>query len=78
MMATGHPEVTRALERFQRCFRDSNQSKPMNEDFYVRLSELASIRGPLRLPVERDLHFNPTHPLSWYTEKAQSCGYVMA
>ena len=30
---------------------------------YFSLSELEDVRGPLGLPVERDLHFNPT-PLS--------------
>jgi hypothetical protein len=30
---------------------------------YFSLSELEDARGPLGLPVERDLHFNPT-PLS--------------
>ncbi len=27
---------------------------------YFRLSELASVRGPLGLSIERDLHFRPT------------------
>ena len=30
---------------------------------YFRLSDLQSVRGPIGLGVERDLHFNPT-PLS--------------
>ncbi|WP_341531418.1 DUF2958 domain-containing protein (plasmid) [Nostoc sp. UHCC 0302] len=30
---------------------------------YFSLSELQSVRGPMGLPVERDLHFKPT-PLS--------------
>jgi hypothetical protein len=31
---------------------------------YFSLSELASARGPLGLPIERDLHWNPTTRLS--------------
>ena len=27
---------------------------------YFSLSELKTLRGPLRLPIERDLHFKPT------------------
>ncbi len=27
---------------------------------YFRLSELQAVRGPLGLPIERDLHFTPT------------------
>ena len=30
---------------------------------YFRLSELQEVRGPLKLPIERDLYFNPV-PLS--------------
>ncbi len=36
---------------------------PEGELGYVSLSELESVRGPLGLPVERDLFFSPT-PLS--------------
>ena len=35
----------------------------MPELGYVRLSDLQSIRGPMNLPVERDLHFTPA-PIS--------------
>ena len=34
-----------------------------NELGYFSLSELESVRGPLGLPIERDLHFKP-QPLS--------------
>ncbi len=33
---------------------------PEGELGYVRLSELKSVRGPLGLPIERDLYFKPT------------------
>lgn len=39
---------------------------------YVSLAELASLRGKLGLPIERDLHFVAAHPLSVYTEAARS------
>ncbi len=34
---------------------------------YFSLAELRTIRGPLGLPVERDLHWTP-RPLSWVRE----------
>lgn len=37
----------------------------------VRVSELASVRGRLGLPVERDLHFAPSHTLSVYAHAAR-------
>lgn len=33
---------------------------------YVSLSEIAALRGRNGLPVERDRHFSPTRPVSWY------------
>jgi hypothetical protein len=38
---------------------------------YVSVSELAAVRGPLGLPLERDLHFAPTRTLSAYAELAR-------
>ena len=38
----------------------------------VRMSELAAVRGRIGLPVERDLHFAPRHPLSVYTRAASA------
>ncbi len=38
---------------------------------YVRLSELANARGPLRLHVERDLHFEADKPISAYAAEAR-------
>lgn len=43
----------------------------------VRLSELASIVGPLKLPVERDLYFVATRTLSEYTRLAQRNGSII-
>lgn len=39
---------------------------------YVCLLELAALRGRLRLPVERDIHFCADRPLSAYVVEAQA------
>jgi hypothetical protein len=44
----------------------------------VRLSEIAAVRGALRLPVERDLFFRATKPLSRYAADALALGYISA
>ena len=38
---------------------------------YVSLAELQSVRGRLGLPVERDLHFIATKPISAYAHEAR-------
>ena len=43
----------------------------------VRLSELASIRGPLKLPIERDLYFIAQRTLSEYTRLARINGSII-
>ena len=45
---------------------------------YVRLSELEAVRGPMGLPVERDLHFAPTATLAGYAEAARAQGKIKA
>jgi hypothetical protein len=42
----------------------------------VRLSEIESVRGKLNLPVERDLHFEATHPISVYARAASRAGTI--
>jgi hypothetical protein len=44
----------------------------------VSLAELASVRGRLGLPVERDAHFRADKPLSLYAAEAQRSGRVLA
>lgn len=44
----------------------------------VRLSEIASVRGKLGLPVERDLYFTADRPLSVYAEEAHEHGRIEA
>ena len=45
---------------------------------YVLLSELASVRGRLGLPIERDLHFTAKKPLTAYADDARAAGCVVA
>ena len=42
----------------------------------VSLSEIASVRGRLGLPVERELHFKADRPLSRYADDARRAGGV--
>ena len=44
----------------------------------VRLSEIERARGALGLPVERDLHFIPDHPLTAYALNASRAGRIVA
>ena len=44
----------------------------------VSLSELASLRGRLGLPVERDRSFNPTKTLSAYADEARAHSAIRA
>jgi hypothetical protein len=45
---------------------------------YVRLSEIETVRGALRLAVERDMHFTPDLPLSVYAREARVAGSIRA
>ena len=42
------------------------------------LAELASVRLPFGLRIERDLHFSTTHRLSEWAEAARRAGSIMA
>lgn len=42
----------------------------------VSLAEIAAIRLPLGLGIERDCHFVATHPLSAYAEAARIQGHI--
>jgi hypothetical protein len=44
---------------------------------YVSLAELAATRGPLRLPIERDLHFEADKPLSGYAAESHREGRIV-
>jgi hypothetical protein len=45
---------------------------------YVSLSELESVRGPLNLPIERDVHFEADKTLSAYAAEARRLGAIKA
>jgi hypothetical protein len=44
----------------------------------VSLAELAEARGWTNLPIERDLHFEPTKTLTAYADEARSAGRIVA
>jgi len=44
----------------------------------VRISELESLKGPLGLGVERDIHFKATKHLSEYAEEARRAERIVA
>lgn len=45
---------------------------------YVSLAEVTAVKGPLGLPVERDLDFVADKPLSAYAEEARAKGRIVA
>jgi hypothetical protein len=45
---------------------------------YVSLAELASVRGRLNLPIERDLHFVARKTIGAYAEEARRVGGISA
>ena len=45
---------------------------------YVSLAELASVRGPLGLPLERDRCFRPKGLLSAYADNARLYGRIVS
>lgn len=44
---------------------------------YVSLRELATVRGQLGLPIERDRHFKAKAPLSTYHKAAWKAGHIV-
>jgi Protein of unknown function (DUF2958) len=44
----------------------------------VSISEITGVRGPLGLPIERDLHFTAKKPLSAYADEASRLGHIKA
>ena len=43
---------------------------------HIKLSDLEAIRGPNKLPVQRDLHFKPKHRLGEYFARARMDGSI--
>jgi hypothetical protein len=44
---------------------------------YVCMRELREARGPLGLPIERDLHFEADKPISAYADDARTHGRIV-
>lgn len=44
---------------------------------YVSLGELATVRGHLGLPIERDLYFEATKTLAEYADEARANGRIL-
>jgi Protein of unknown function (DUF2958) len=44
---------------------------------YVSLAELTSVRGRLGLPVELDMHFTASKPISTYAREARLAGRIV-
>ena len=44
----------------------------------VRISEIESARGPLGMPIERDIHFKAKHRLTTYADQAREAGRIVA
>jgi hypothetical protein len=44
---------------------------------YASLRQIEAIRGKLRLPVERDLHFTPRMTITEYADKAHAAGRII-
>ncbi|MGJ7491405.1 DUF2958 domain-containing protein [Variovorax sp. ZT4R33] len=45
---------------------------------YASLEELETLRGPLGLPVERDLYFRADKPISAYARETRTAGRIVA
>jgi hypothetical protein len=45
---------------------------------YVCMRELRELRGPLGLPIERDLHFEADKPISAYADEARDRGHIVS
>jgi hypothetical protein len=44
---------------------------------FVRMRELREARGPLGLPIDRDLHFDANKTLSAYANEARAHGRIV-
>ena len=44
---------------------------------YVSMAELRALRGPLGLPLERDMHFVANKPISAYADEARTHGRIV-
>ncbi|WOB09714.1 MULTISPECIES: DUF2958 domain-containing protein [Burkholderiales] len=61
-----------------RCFGLCDLGQGFPELGYVSLHELAMLRGPLGLPIERDLHFRADKTIGAYAREARLAGRIVA
>ena len=88
---TDHPPVVKLFTPDAACTWLLSELEPVDNDIAfglcdlglgtpelgsVRLSEIASVRGRLQLPVECDRYFIGSKPLSEYADEARDCGYI--
>jgi hypothetical protein len=59
------------------CFGLCDLGLGLPELGYVCMRELREIRGPLGLPIERDLHFEADKPISAYADEARTHGRIV-
>lgn len=61
-----------------RCFGLCDLGLGCPEMGWTSLPEIEALRGPLGLPVERDLYFRGDKPLSAYAREARLAGLIVA
>lgn len=61
-----------------RCFGLCDLGLGIPELGWVSLAEIEALRGPLGLPVERDLYFRADKPMSVYAREARLAGRIVA
>ncbi len=61
-----------------RCFGLCDLGQGFPELGWVDLTEIQAVRGPLGLPVERDLYFKADKPVSAYAREARMAGRIVA
>lgn len=65
-------------EEGTRCFGLCDLGLGLPELGWVDLTEIQALRGPLGLPVERDLYFKADRPISLYAREARLAGRIVA
>ena len=70
--------LTEIDEDGDRCFGLCDLGQGFPELGYVSLHDLATVRGPLGLPIERDLHFRADKTIGAYAREARLAGRIVA
>lgn len=64
-------------EEPMRCFGLCDLGQGFPELGWVDITEIQALRGPLGLPVERDLYFKADRPISIYAREARLAGRIV-